>query len=212
MTCLEAQSNIMAFIDRKLPDEKAREFVRHVRYCKNCREELEIYYTLLVGMRQLDSGAELSQDFKKDLEGELVRIENRARKARRFRMSAFSFVFMLFVAAFLAFYNSCLIRVYNSEQQIKKTAQGSTYFYDYYSSYIDLAQEDIVSVKRKETVKKEETPFEKIHWYRLMHPILKKESGETETEEEESTAEEETTEEESTTETKILVIDEGVYF
>ena len=54
MTCLEAQSNIMAFIEKKLPDDVIPDFVKHMRYCRNCREELEIYFTVDVGIRQLD--------------------------------------------------------------------------------------------------------------------------------------------------------------
>ena len=54
MNCLEAQSKIMAFIENKLPDDELREFIKHVRSCKNCYEELDIYYTLIVGMKQLD--------------------------------------------------------------------------------------------------------------------------------------------------------------
>ena len=65
MTCLEAQSNIMAFIEKKLPDDVIPDFVKHMRYCKNCREELEIYYTLIVGMHQVDNNQELSQNFAK---------------------------------------------------------------------------------------------------------------------------------------------------
>ena len=75
MTCLEAQSNIMAFIEKKLPDDVIPDFVKHMRYCKNCREELEIYYTLIVGMHQVDNNQELSQNFAKDLENELNRLE-----------------------------------------------------------------------------------------------------------------------------------------
>ena len=65
MTCLEAQSNIMAFIEKKLPDDVIPDFVKHMRYCKNCREELEIYYTLIVGMHQVDNNQELSQNLQR---------------------------------------------------------------------------------------------------------------------------------------------------
>ena len=65
MTCLEAQSNIMAFIEKKLPDDVIPGFVKHMRYCKNCREELEIYYTLIIGTHQVDNNQELSQNFAK---------------------------------------------------------------------------------------------------------------------------------------------------
>ena len=43
MNCLEAQSKIMAFIENKLPDDELREFIKDVRSCKNCYEELDIY-------------------------------------------------------------------------------------------------------------------------------------------------------------------------
>lgn len=42
MNCLEAQSKIMAFIENKLPDDELREFIKHVRSCKNCYEELQL--------------------------------------------------------------------------------------------------------------------------------------------------------------------------
>ena len=53
MTCLEAQSKIMAFIENKLPDDELKEFIKHVKNCENCSEELEIYYTLIVGMKKI---------------------------------------------------------------------------------------------------------------------------------------------------------------
>ena len=40
MTCLEAQSKIMAFIENKLPDDELKEFIKHVKNCENCSEEL----------------------------------------------------------------------------------------------------------------------------------------------------------------------------
>ena len=50
MNCLEAQSKIMAFIENKLPDDELREFIKHVRSCKNCYEELDIHRTECVQM------------------------------------------------------------------------------------------------------------------------------------------------------------------
>ena len=108
MTCLEAQSNIMAFIDNKLPDERIAEFVHHVRYCPNCMEELEIYYTLIVGMRQLDNNDELSHDFKQQLNNELERLENKVKNAKRAKVSTFGVVFGFAVVLLLFFYNQCL--------------------------------------------------------------------------------------------------------
>jgi hypothetical protein len=143
MTCLEAQSNIMAFIDKKLPEDKVNDFVRHIKNCQNCSEELEIYYTLIVGTRQLDNNEELSKDFDKDLKNELQRISNRVKKARRFRVSAFGICFVGLIGLFGFFYNSCLERVYNREQSIIKEAQGDMYFYDVFGGCIDLCKVDL---------------------------------------------------------------------
>ncbi|WP_432627502.1 anti-sigma factor family protein [Brotaphodocola sp.] len=57
MTCREAEKLIMPFIDMKLDEEELEAFLIHVSTCPDCREELEIYYTVSLGLRQLDSGA-----------------------------------------------------------------------------------------------------------------------------------------------------------
>ena len=154
MTCLEAQSNIMAFIEKKLPDDVIPGFVKHMRYCKNCREELEIYYTLIVGMHQVDNNQELSQNFAKDLENELNRLEHRV-------------------------YNQCLDKVYNIEQRMKLEAQGDTYFYDTFGSEMSVCLNDIVQEVQIAQKPKESTFYEKLREYQLTHP----ESEETESDE-----------------------------
>ena len=131
MTCLEAQSNIMAFVEKKLPDDKVTDFVRHMRYCKNCSEELEIYYTLVVGMRQLDNNEELSKDFKEELNKELNRLDHKVKSVKRFKISTFSVVFVVAVVIMFFWYTRILGKVYNIEQSILKQQQGETYFYDY---------------------------------------------------------------------------------
>ena len=90
MEHLEAQSYIMPFIDGKIPSDKQDGFVLHMKNCKKCHEELEIYYTLMVGMRQLDNNQDLSADFNKDLERELNRLSSRAKNKLRVKISAFS--------------------------------------------------------------------------------------------------------------------------
>lgn len=55
MTCKEAESLVMPFIHHELPETKLEDFLEHIETCENCREELEIYYTVDVGIRQLDA-------------------------------------------------------------------------------------------------------------------------------------------------------------
>ena len=171
MTCLEAQSNIMGFIDKKLPDDKVTDFVRHVKYCPNCMEELEIHYTLIVGMRELDNNKELSLNFKKDLDEELNRWDNKVKNVKRFKMSTFSIVFVAAVIFFFFMYGQILNKVYHIEQRLIKEKQGKYYFYEQFEDYMPVSQRDIVidSIELNKPVEK--TYYEKIHSYNLTHNI-----------------------------------------
>lgn len=169
MTCLEAQSNIMAFIDRKLPEDQVSDFVRHMRYCKNCAEELEIYYTLIIGIRQVDNNEELSQNFKQELDDELNRLEHKVKKAKRFKISTFSVVFIAAVFAMFLCYGRILNKVYNIEQVMIKQAQGSYYFYDHFGDEIKLCKEDMIAEARQKDKPKELTYYERIRLYNRLH-------------------------------------------
>ncbi len=67
MNCIEIQRLIVPFINDELNISQLEEFVHHVRSCPNCMEELEVYYVLLAGMKQLDEDRELSNNFNQDL-------------------------------------------------------------------------------------------------------------------------------------------------
>ena len=55
MTCKEAERLVMPYINDELTDEELSKFLEHMESCPDCREELEIYFTVDVGIRQLDS-------------------------------------------------------------------------------------------------------------------------------------------------------------
>lgn len=77
MNCIEAQRLIMSFINDKLDINQLEEFINHVNSCPDCMEELEVYYVLLAGMKQLDEDKELSDDFHQDLMNILRQSEER---------------------------------------------------------------------------------------------------------------------------------------
>ena len=54
MTCREAERLVMPYINGSITDEELKEFLKHIETCEDCREELEIYFTVDVGIRQLD--------------------------------------------------------------------------------------------------------------------------------------------------------------
>ena len=77
MTCLRAQSLITPFINDELNIKDLEEFIGHVRSCKDCREELEVYYALLTAMQQLDEDRNLSDDFNMELAEKLDRSQDK---------------------------------------------------------------------------------------------------------------------------------------
>jgi hypothetical protein len=67
MNCIDIQRLILPFINKKLNLNQLDEFIHHINSCPNCMEELEVYYVLFEGMRQLDEDKELSNNFHEDL-------------------------------------------------------------------------------------------------------------------------------------------------
>jgi len=77
MTCLDAQRLIMPFINKKLDINQMEDFIDHIHSCPDCMEELEVYYVLFSGMKQLDEDKELSINFHHDLMQLIKRSEDR---------------------------------------------------------------------------------------------------------------------------------------
>ena len=57
MTCQEIQRLVMPYIRDELSSDELIAFMEHVKHCRECREELEIYFMVDVGLRQLDEGS-----------------------------------------------------------------------------------------------------------------------------------------------------------
>ena len=54
MDCHEAQKMITRYIRGELNRTETDEFLDHVMNCKECYDELEIYYTIDMGLKELD--------------------------------------------------------------------------------------------------------------------------------------------------------------
>lgn len=50
MECKECRSLVMPFIKDEIPIDRMDEFLSHIRRCKKCNEELEIYYIIENGL------------------------------------------------------------------------------------------------------------------------------------------------------------------
>lgn len=66
MNCIDVQRLILPFINDELSIGQLDEFLRHIDTCPNCKEELEVHYILLSGMKQLDDDKVITDNFHKD--------------------------------------------------------------------------------------------------------------------------------------------------
>ena len=78
----------MPYINGELQEKTEEEFVRHVRHCSECYEELEVYATVFAGIRQLD-GADEKIDYRTLVEDTLENSEEDARDERFLALYSF---------------------------------------------------------------------------------------------------------------------------
>lgn len=76
MTCFETQEMILRYLNDDLKDKELEDFLKHISQCENCYEELEIYFTLLTGLKQLDDDKIFTLDFKKSYAKKLAASKN----------------------------------------------------------------------------------------------------------------------------------------
>ena len=98
MTCNRAQKLITPFINDELDNEELEDFINHVNTCSECYEELEVYYTLLTAMKQLDDEERISDDFKLQLSTKLERAEEKIIHERFSRYRKRSILILLAIA------------------------------------------------------------------------------------------------------------------
>ena len=87
MECSEFQKNIQHFIYGQLNMLKEEEMLEHLLACKECNEELEIYYTIINCIKELDGKLETSDNYHREYNDfiEKTRREIRKYKKNRFR-------------------------------------------------------------------------------------------------------------------------------
>ena len=80
MDCKTAQQKITPYIERQLNDRETEEFIEHVRGCKACSEELEVYFTIYYALTQLAKEESDTYNIKELLEKNLKQAEDRVKK------------------------------------------------------------------------------------------------------------------------------------
>lgn len=103
MTCLDVEKKMTKFVNQELELAELQEFTRHIKNCDACKEYLEVYYILFMGMKLLDSDKENYSDFHIDFEKMLKTAEEtiRTKKIRKIQKKAAILLFVLFVCFFL---------------------------------------------------------------------------------------------------------------
>lgn len=100
MNCKETQRLLVPYINGDLEEKEEGEFVRHVRHCPECYEELGVYATVFAGIRQLD-GAEEEIDYRTLVEDTLENSEEDVRDA--YFLGTYTF-FLKLAATVVLFY------------------------------------------------------------------------------------------------------------
>ena len=94
MNCKETQRLMRLFLENKLDADTAREFIMHVRSCKECMDELTIEYLISGGIQELENADDI--DVQMELEKRLV-VANQV-KAHRSLLKAGLFVIAMMAA------------------------------------------------------------------------------------------------------------------
>lgn len=165
MTCLEAQSNIIAYIENGLDKDKKIEFLKHVRNCDDCMEELDIYYTMIEGMHQMDSNLPISRDFKAELETRIDRELKQNRNKKSFVRSSVVIAVLAILFFAIAGYINFLEILYNDEQTKIKEQQGDYYYSAYFDDYMFEPEEKLLNINVEPEVTTEQSFYSKIRDY-----------------------------------------------
>ena len=67
MDCKRVMELMTQFINDQLAAEDVQAFLDHIDSCPECREELEVNYSLMTAMKQLDEDADLSDNYIEEL-------------------------------------------------------------------------------------------------------------------------------------------------
>ncbi|WP_167956276.1 anti-sigma factor family protein [Anaerosporobacter faecicola] len=130
MTCKEAQGLIMPYINDKLDVDQLEEFLTHIEQCSDCKEELEVYFTLLTGMKQLDEDKNLSGNLHVDFEKSLHKSEERIRKTRlNYVRKRMIYVMICFAFCILVNTNQGISM---DKEPVEETIEESSYYNKYY--------------------------------------------------------------------------------
>ncbi len=83
MDCVQAKSMVNPYIEGTLSDKECLEFLKHVKECRECHEELETYFIVDYALQYLDEeDSDRSYDMQKVLKDDIRWNETRIWRSR----------------------------------------------------------------------------------------------------------------------------------
>ena len=108
MTCQEAERLVFPYIRDELDGDTVEAFLEHIDSCEACSEELEICFTVDVGLKKLDSGTG-AYDIAGDLERKLEDSYDEIKRMWSFRMFKYSAATLGLMGLALTFLVQCRV-------------------------------------------------------------------------------------------------------
>ena len=71
MDCIEAKSYVDAYIKHTLSERKQEEFIKHIKVCPDCFQELETYFIVDVALKYFDNKKAETYDIRNLLQEDL---------------------------------------------------------------------------------------------------------------------------------------------
>lgn len=153
MDCKTAQRMVSSYIRRELKDRELEEFLDHIRDCKECHEELEIYFTIHFALRKLDEEKDVSFNIQQMLRDDLRLSERRVRRRKLARW--ISWILVILAELVLA-----LLLVTQYQMSLERDVQKTHLFKLFYgeSEQLEEGQGGSGSAGEEQEKKKKKAP------------------------------------------------------
>lgn len=83
MTCKEAQDYMQQFLRDGLDNDICEDFLKHVRNCPECKEELQVTHILVSALEELETDTDSDGDYPEKLKLHLQKAEQKIQKNKR---------------------------------------------------------------------------------------------------------------------------------
>ena len=124
LSCAAAQAKIMDYINDNLTLQETEQFLRHTLHCGECREELDVYYTIMTGMKKLDADENINMDFKAELKRKIRKSEEKILRYKRGRVTRRLLFLALIIGGF------CLDAIVDTREEPERS--DFTLKYDFF--------------------------------------------------------------------------------